>query len=183
MKRVFKVVLLAFFSLAMTGCVTVTGTPREDNVVYQDTAPVGADHRLSNTVSVGEVAGFTGTSVISMTGNTNPNLSNKEFKDYLEHSLVNANLYGSGYILEANLLENNDWSAWGVSLGNKNRNIIVEYTLKNSNDEVVFNEVILGDGEVTNRNFFRPYHLVEREAAEKGYRNNIANLIEALKAL
>lgn len=183
MKRAFKLALVATFSLSMTGCVTVTGTPREDNVVYKDVAPVGIDHRLSNAVSVGNVTGFSGTSVILVTGNTNPNLSNKEFKAYLEHSLANANLYGSSYVLEANLIDSNDWSTWGSGLGDKNRNIVVEYTLVDSNGNVVFSETIEGDGSIINRNLMRPFHLIEREAAEKGYGNNIASLIEALKAL
>ena len=48
--------------------------------------------------------------------------------------------------------------------------------------EIVYSEVIVGDGEITNYNFFWPYHLIERKAAEKGYKDNIRQLIEDLKS-
>lgn len=176
-----KLAIALLLISSLVGCVTITGSPREENIVYQDVAMVSSDHVLSSSVEVGDISGFPGTSALVITGNTNPNLSNKAFRDNLIQSLDNAGLLGQGYVLHAKLTDSSDWSLWGHSYGHKSRDISVEYTLVDDNDNIIFSEVIEGDGSVVNKKLLRSFHLVEREAAEKGYRNNIANLIERLK--
>src|SRR5690554_3677248 len=131
----------------LVGCVTVTGVPREDYVIYQDTSPVSASSPMRNSISVGEVSDFVGTSIVTLTLKTNPNLDNEEFSYYLEKSLENAGLLGNdGYTLHAKLIEDNSWSLWGHAMGEKNRDLDVEYTLVDKVGTVVFNKVISGDG-------------------------------------
>lgn len=109
-------------------------------------------------------------SIITLSMKTNPNLDDEEFKEYLKQSLDNAGLLGEGYELNAKLVDTDNFSLAlnaPLALGELTRNIAVEYTLTNPENEIVYSEVIIGNGEITNDNFFRPYHLIEREAAEK----------------
>ncbi|NWO07473.1 MAG: hypothetical protein HLX50_17815 [Alteromonadaceae bacterium] len=178
-----RIAISLFSMMLLAGCMTVTGAPREENVVYNETSTEQAGSALSDSVSLGEVSEFPGMSVITLSFKTNPNLDDDEFKEFLRQSLDNAGLLGEGYVLDAKLVDSDNWGlGFDLGLGELTRNLAVEYTLKNPDNEVVYSEVIVGDGEITNYNFFWPYHLIEREAAEKGYKDNIRQLIEELKS-
>lgn len=171
--------------LFLSGCMTVTGTPREEHVIYPDDGSDDASYALSDSITVGEMSEFMGTSIITLSFKTNPNLDNDDFRDYLSQSLEHAGLLGEGYVLNAQLLDSDNFPLGfkdALAMGDVSRNIIIKYTLVNANGETVFAEVIEGDGSLYNGNFFRPYHLIEREAAEKGYGDNIRQLIERLRA-
>src|SRR5690554_5006564 len=139
------ITLMAFLS----GCVTVTAPPREQNVVYTATDTVDTTSALANSVSVGEVSGFPGISHITLRFKLASNLNDKQFEEYVNKSLQNAGLYGEGYILNAELINSNDWSD-GVlappSIGELSRNLEVKYTLLSPENEIVFSEIIEGKG-------------------------------------
>lgn len=178
-----KLAMAILGMMVLSGCVTVTGIPREDNVVYNSTSKKTTLHYLTNSVSLGEINGFPGMSIITLSFKTNPNLNDEEFEEYLLKSLGNAGLLGERYVLNAELVDSDNWGlVVDTGIGKKTRNLAVKYTLLNANREIVYSEVIVGDGEIKNYNFFRPYHLIEREAAEKGYKDNIRQLIEDLKS-
>src|SRR5690554_3755159 len=141
-----RLVLAVTIMTLLSGCVTMTAPPREQNVVYTETEATNINAPLDNSISIGEVSEFPGTSIITLAGRLSPNLSDSSFTSHLQDSLNNAGLLGEGYVLNAKLIESNDWSDWSFSLGNLHRNIEIEYTLKNPNNQVIFQEIIIGDG-------------------------------------
>jgi len=176
-----RLVLAVTIMTLLSGCVTMTAPPREQNVVYTDTEATNINPLLENSISIGEVSEFPGTSIITLAGRLSPNLSNSTFTSYLNESLSNAGLLGEGYVLNAELIESNDWSDWGHSLGKLNRNIEIEYTLIDQDNKVIFSEIIIGNGEISNYNPLHPFYMLQRQAAEKGYSDNIRQLIARLR--
>ena len=138
----FRNMLKVIASLAMlavlAGC-TVTGEPRMGNVAFDKEGYV-AQNNFQKSISVGEVSNFPGTSKFTYGGKLAPNFSNDSFKEALELSLKNVNLYGKGYNLDAVLVDSGDWSDWfELSLGNKSRKIQIKYSL---NTELVSSDII-----------------------------------------
>ncbi|MGM0784753.1 MAG: hypothetical protein ACQEUM_11610 [Pseudomonadota bacterium] len=177
-----RLVVAIVSMVVLSGCVTLTAPPSEENVVYSNTN-IEVSSELKDSVSMGEVSGFPGTSIITLSGKISPNLDDEAFSRYLSESLSNAGLLGDGYTLNAELIDSNDWSDWGFSLGDLNRNIEIEYTLLSPSNEVVFSETIIGNGELTNYNPLHPFYLLQKKAAEKGYSDNIRQLVEKLASL
>lgn len=180
----FKNMLKVIASLAMlavlAGC-TVTGEPRSKNVAFDGDGYIVATEEFENSIKIGEVTNFPGTNPFGYTDKVNPNFSNKSFKAVLEESLKNANLYGEGYTLSANLIDSGNWPTWGVMWGEQTRRIEIEYTIKDR-DEIVFQETIVSDiaVDVNEVNFT---YLEQRKVAEVNYADNIKQLIEKINKL
>ena len=182
----FRNMLKVIASLAMlavlAGC-TVTGEPRMGNVAFDKEGYV-AQNNFQKSISVGEVSNFPGTSKFTYGGRLAPNFSNDSFKEALELSLKNVNLYGKGYILDAVLVDSGDWSDWfELSLGNKSRKIQIKYSLKEPDGDIVFSKTIESEVVITNYSPITPYNITQREAAEKSYAQNIEKLIEEINNL
>lgn len=175
-KLAIAIVGLVFLS----GC-TVTGEPRSENVAFDGEGYVVATEEFKNSISVGEISNFPGTSNFSFSGRLAPNFSDESFKEVLEQSLQNSSLFGDNYILNAKLIDSGDWSDWGTSWGTKSRRIEIEYTLTDNND-VIYNETIVSDIARKN-NPLAPFYLTQRVTAEINYAENIKLLIEDLNKL
>lgn len=169
--------------MLLSGC-TLTGEPRSENVVFNEEGYIVATETLKNSIAVGEVSDFPGTSNFTYSGRLAPNFSNESFKETLQNSLDNAELKGSTYILNAKLIDGGDWSEWtSIGLGKKRRPIEINYTLKEDSGENLFSQTIKSEVTVANYNPLRPFYLFQREAAEKSYAENIRILIEELSKL
>ncbi|OJA05991.1 hypothetical protein [Halomonas sp. QHL1] len=181
LKNLIKVSASIAMLSFLAGC-AVTGEPRDENVAFNDDGYTIANEQFRNAITVDEVTNFPGTSSFSFSGRVAPNFSDESFKEVLELSLKNADFYGEGYLLNANLIDSGDWSDWGVSLGNKSRRIEIEYTLT-QNGETVFNETFVSDISQTNYNPLAPFYLTQRKTAEINYAENIKMLIEKLNMM
>lgn len=183
--KILRTICALTMLLFLSGCVTLTTPPRDENTVFIDEMPVTSEHPLHESLSIRAVDGFVGTSIITLAGRLSPNYDNEQFENVLRKSLVNANLFSDSgnYYLDAKVVTLDNWSDFtDLSIGNKTRNISVKYTLY-KNDILIFSEVITGDGSHRNINFVKPYYLVQRDAAEKGYADNIKQLIDKIKNL
>lgn len=165
----------------LSGC-TITGEPRSENVAFDGEGYVVTTETLKNSISVGKVSDFPGTSNFTYSGRLAPNFSDESFKEVLEESLKNSSLYGNSYILNAKLIDSGDWSDWGTSLGSKSRRIEIEYTLADNNN-IIYNETIVSDIARENYNPLAPAYLTQRVTAEVNYAENIKLLIEDLNKL
>lgn len=170
--------------LTLVGC-TVTGEPKPGNVTFDADGYRTSNQAFQHAISVGEVENFPGTSTFTYGGKLAPNFSDESFKEVLTLSLQNANFYGEGYILDAKLIDSGDWSDWfELGIGDKSRNILIEYKLyKPGSQSALFNDVIESDVTITNDNFFKPYNIVQKRAAELSYEQNIQKIIEAIDKL
>lgn len=182
----FRNMLKVTASLAMlailAGC-TITGEPRMGNVAFDKEGYV-VQNNFQESVSVGEVSDFPGTSKFTYSGKLAPNFSDESFKKVLETSLKNVNLYGEGYTLSAKLVDSGDWSDWfELSLGDKSRVIIINYVLKDSAGNRVFEKDIESEVVITNYSPVTPYNITQRTAAEKSYAQNIEKLINEINNL
>lgn len=165
--------------ILLSGC-SITGEPRSENVVFDGEEYTIQNDKLRDSISVGEVSGFPGTSSFWLAGKLASNFSDESFEKVLVSSLENANLSGKGYTLNANLVDSGNWSELtGTSLGTNNRKILINYTLENEN--IIFEKTIESKVDITNYNPLAPHYLTQRKAAEKSYAENISLLIEELK--
>lgn len=137
-----------------------------------------SNERFDNSITVGEVTGFRGTSNFTYSGRLAPNFTNRRFQDVLEASLKNANLHGDGYSLDAQLIDSGDWSDWGIVWGKESRRIEIEYSLKN-NKETLLQERVVSDIEV-GINPITPFYLMQRRVAKINYSENIKLLIDRI---
>jgi len=167
----------------LSGC-TITGEPRSENVVFDGNGYTIENDNFRDSISVGEVSDFPGTSNFTYSGRLAPNFSDKSFKEALEASLKNVSLYGEGYTLDAQLIDSGDWSDWfELSLGDKSRKIQINYSLKEPTGDIILSETIESDVVITNYSPITPYNITQREAAEKSYAANIRLLIEEISKL
>lgn len=164
----------------LSGC-TITGEPRSENVVFDGEGYIVTTEKFKESITVNEVTNFAGTSNFTYSGRIAPNFSDESFKDVLELSLKNAELYGGGYLLNANLIDSGDWSDWGIVWGTDTRRIEIEYTLLDG-ENIIFKEKIVSDIEM-DINQFKPFYLMQRDVAEANYAENIKLLIEEINKL
>lgn len=166
----------------LSGC-TVTGEPRSKNVVFDEEGYTVNTETYKNSISVGNVENFPGTSPFWVMGKLAPNFSDKSFKSVLKDSLMNADLHGDDYVLNARLIDSGDWSEsmFSTSWGTKSRRIEIEYTL-NKEGEQVFQDVVVSDIAIKN-NPIVGFYITQRGTAEVNYAENIRLLIEEINKL
>lgn len=183
-KNLPKLLTVLAMLLTLIGC-TVTGEPKPGNVAFVGDGYRTSNQAFQNAISVGEVDSFPGTSTFTYGGKLAPNFSDESFKEVLTLSLKNANFYGEDYTLDAKLIDSGDWSDWfELGIGDKSRNINIEYKLyKPGSQSAIYHDVIESDVTITNNNFFKPYNIVQRRAAELSYEQNIQKLIETIDKL
>lgn len=183
--NITKSIFAVFLASLLSGCVTLTAPPRDENTIFEDPSPTTDAHLLYKAVSVGTIEGFPGTSIVTLRFKLAPNYDNKQFKKALLQSLENSHLHGSGYTLNAHVIDLDNWSEFtSINLGTNERNVVIEYTLIDDKTGLaILEEEITGYGSVTNWNPLSPFYLKQREAAEKGYADNIRTLITELKAI
>lgn len=177
MKVVSSLALVAMVS----GCVVTASAPNENAVVFdEETQQFEVNTTLSNSVKVGDVSGFAGTSKFLFSGRTSSNMSNDSFRSALEESLANINYLGQGYVLDIHLLESNNWSNWSISMGTRNRNILVNMTLTDSQGNVVIDKEVEGEGDMTNYNPLAPFPVLDRVASTRSHKDLIEKIIQEL---
>ncbi|MFG6667949.1 hypothetical protein ACGK9R_12680 [Halomonas sp. HNIBRBA4712] len=173
--------ILALLTLVFLAGCTVTGEPHSSDVVFSGEG-FTAQNEYRNSIKIGEVSNFPGTSNFTYSGKLAPNFSDESFKSVLFDSLKNANLIGSSYTLDAKLVDGGDWGNWEHSLGRKTRNVKIQYTLKD-NERIIFDEVIESEIYVTSHNFMKPHYIHQRHVAELNYADNIEQLINKINEL
>nr|WP_156889304.1 hypothetical protein [Halomonas sp. 1513] len=161
----------------LAGC-TITGEPRIDRVAFDSEGYVVKTERFRDSITVGEITDFPGTSTFTYGGRIAPNFSNETFEEVLQESLSNANLSGNNYTLNARLVDSGDWSDWGFVWGTDTRRTEIEYALLEG-ETVVFQEVIVSDVEMEISKI-KPFYLMQRDVAEVNYAKNIELLIEKI---
>lgn len=167
--------------VVLSGC-TITGEPRSENVVFDGNGYTIENDNLRDSISVGEVSGFPGTSNFTYSGRLAPNFSDKSFEEALKASLENAKLHGEGYSLDATLIDSGDWSDWFYSpFKDQKRVIKIRYTLLDSSDTLLHEEI--ESSVVIDKNLIKPFYLHQRKAAEASYKENIRLLIEEINNL
>lgn len=181
-KNVMKVVASLAMLAILAGC-TITGEPRMNNVAFDKDGYI-IKNEFQESIAIGEVSDFPGTSNFTYSGKIAPNFSNESFKEALEASLKNVNLHGDVYSLNAKLIDSGDWSDWfELSLGDKSRKIQIEYSLEEQNGNSIFSKIIESEVVITNYSPITPYYITQRKAAEKSYAQNIEKLIEEINNL
>jgi hypothetical protein len=180
LRKVMKVVVSLSILSVLAGC-TITGEPRMDNVAFEKDGYV-VQNKIKDSISVGDVSEFPGTSNFTYSGRLAPNFSDKSFKEVLEKSLENANLKGSGYSLNVKLLDSGDWSDWFYSPFKEQVRVIkIRYTLLDGSNTIL-NEEIESSVEI-DKSLIRPFYIQQRKAAEASYKNNIEQFVEKVNQL
>ena len=72
---------IAIFGIMLLSGCTITGEPRSENVVFNEEGYTVATETLKNSIAVGEVSDFPGTSNFTYSGRLAPNFSNESFKN------------------------------------------------------------------------------------------------------
>ena len=180
-KTSMKVVSALALVAMVSGCVVTASAPNENAVVFdEETQQFEVNTTLSNSVEVGDVSGFAGTSKFMFSGRLSSNMSNDSFRSALEESLANTNYLGQGYVLDVELLDSNDWGNFSLSLGNRNRNILVNMTLTDSQGNAVIDKEVEGEGDMTNYNPLAPFHVLDRVASTRSHKDLIEKIIQEL---
>jgi hypothetical protein len=180
-KSSMKVVSALALVAMVSGCAVTAYGPSADSVTFEQGAhSVETNETLSNSVEVREVDGFVGTNRFAYSGRTASNMTNKTFREALERSLANTNYLGQGYVLDIELLESNDWSNWSAAMGTRDRNILVNMTLTDSQGNILIDKEVEGEGDMTNYNILAPFHVLDRQAATISYSDLIKKIIQEL---
>lgn len=178
----FMKMFVVMFALAILAGCTITGEPRSENVAFDNDGYMVSNEEFKDSIAVNKISNFPGTSKFTYGGRLAPNFSDESFKNVLESSLKNADLSGTGYTLDAELVDSGDWSDWSFSLGDLSRDIIIKYTLK-ENDSIIFSKNIESGVTINNKNILTPFYSTQKDAAEKSYAQNIEKLIKEINNL
>lgn len=183
-KKSIKVVSSLALVTMVSGCVVTAAAPNKNSVVFDDeTQQYEVNTTLSNSVEVGEVSGFAGTSKFMFSGRVPSNMSNDSFKEALEESLKNTNYLGQGHVLDIDLIDSSNWSNWSFSMGTRNRNILVNMRLSDPQGNTVIDKEVEGVGEMTNYNPLAPFHVLDRVASTRSHQNLIEEIIREISEL
>ncbi|WP_311950180.1 hypothetical protein [Halomonas piscis] len=167
--------------MLLSGC-TITGEPRSENVVFDGNGYTVENSNLRDSIAVGEISDFPGTSNFTYSGRLAPNFSNKSFEEVLKASLENASLHGEGYTLDAKLIDSGDWSDWFYSPFKEQIRVIkIKYTLRDGSN-VLQNQEIESSVAI-DKSLIRPFYIQQRKAAEASYKENIRLMIEEINEL
>lgn len=190
MNTIKKIVLtaIAFSAIGLQGCVTVTAESDPEESAFTDTTPVGFDHTLHEVVKVGELEGFSGTSIFPIMGKVSPDLDQEGAKEALETSLSSAGMLApvpekAGYQLNATMEKNSEYGGWAMesSWNGVDRSMTIRYELFNLEDwEVVYGQSIESYGKSDGGGL--AFYLVEKEASEASYKDSFRQLITDLKS-
>ena len=183
-KKSMKVVASLALVAMVSGCVVTAASPSKNSVVFDEEAlQYEVNTALTNSVEVGEVSGFAGTSKFMFSGRVSSNMSNGSFREALEESLENTNYLGQGYVLDIDLIDSNNWSNWSFSMGTRNRNILVNMRLTDPQGNAVIDKEVEGVGDMTNYNPLAPFHVLDRVASTRSHQNLIEKVIQEISEL
>lgn len=183
-KKSIKVASSLALVAMVSGCVVTAASPSKNSVVFnEESQQYEVNTALSNSIEVGEVSGFAGTSKFMFSGRLSSNMSNSGFREALEDSLANTSYLGQGYVLDIDLIDSNNWSNWSFSMGTRNRNILVNMRLSDPQGNTVIDKEVEGVGDMTNYNPLAPFHVLDRVASTRSHQNLIEEIIREISEL
>ena len=186
MNKFIKLSLCSLVFLSLAGCSRDPIKPAsvEDSSYLADN--VKKEHFLTNNIEV-KAKNFFFNNNVNRGRENRANLDNKNFEKALGNSLYSIGFIGNkntSYTLEASLvdasLEENFIKRFE---NNREVNIVIDYTLTDYKENVVYEKRVSGTGFVNKGLFNINVYDVEKEAVEEAYRNNIKRLVEDLVSL
>lgn len=186
MNKIIKLSLCSLVLLLLAGCSGQIIKPAsvEDSSYLADN--LKKEHFLTNNIEV-KAKNFFFSKNAKKGQKNRANLDNKNFEITLNNSLSSIGFLGNNntsYTLEASLVDASLEENFVRRFENNRKvNIVIDYTLTDNKENIVYEQRISGTGLINKGSFNVNVYDIEKVAVEEAYRNNIKRLVEDLNNL